>query len=123
MSDIDEIRQLTTRYNHARDALDTAAWLECWTEDGIYEREDVGQRLAGHEELASLFSGGAPAGRHVTSEHLIEVNGDTATQRCYLQYLDPANGHAVALFAIYEDELVRQDGRWRFRARRIRPEK
>lgn len=117
MTDIDQIMQLTARYNHAYDERDANGWVNCWTEDGSFTRSN-GQEVRGRSALAELCGNATVKGRHVTSDFVIEVDGDTATQTCYLQYLDRENDFRLILFAVYQDQLVRRDGQWLFRARK-----
>jgi ketosteroid isomerase-like protein len=117
--DIEAIRQLTASYNRAYDEQRAADWANHFTEDGFFERSNAGRSYRGREEIAGLCSSfDYPVhGRHVTSEHIINVNGDTATQTCYLQFLNRDKGFTVDLFAVYEDELVKVDGKWLFSSR------
>jgi uncharacterized protein (TIGR02246 family) len=117
LTDIEQIMQLTARYNHAYDERDAEGWADCWTQDGHFTRAN-GEQVEGRPALVELCRNAAVKGRHVTSDHVIEVDGDTARQTCYLQYMDRDNDFALLMFATYHDELVRQDGRWRFAARR-----
>lgn len=117
MTDIEQIMQLTARYNHAYDERDADGWASCWTEDGQFTRAN-GEQVQGRSALVELCRNAAVKGRHLTSDYVIDVYGDTATQRCYLQYLDRENDFARVMFATYHDQLVRRDGAWLFAARR-----
>jgi uncharacterized protein (TIGR02246 family) len=117
LTDIEQIMQVTARYNHAYDERDAEGWADCWTEDGHFTRSN-GEEVQGRQALVGLCRNAAVRGRHVTSDYVIDVDGDTARQTCYLQYLDRQNDFARIMFATYHDELVRQDGGWRFAARR-----
>jgi uncharacterized protein (TIGR02246 family) len=123
MDDYEAIRQLVARYNHSFDGRDTDGWLAVWTEDGELVYPD-GSSTKGHAALREMVNGpGAGSGRHVTSDFIIEVDGDTARQKAYFNYLDRSNGHRSFTFGIYDDELVRQDGRWLFKRRRVTTDK
>jgi ketosteroid isomerase-like protein len=119
MDDIEAIKQLTARYNRAFDTKDIEAYLETWTEDGFFERSNAGRSYEGTDQLRELLETFEVRGRHVTSDFIIEVDGDTAKQACYLTYLDVENNFAVAIFGDYADELVRGSDGWRFRSRRL----
>ena len=117
MDDYEHIRQLTARYNLAGDSDDLAAWLDCWAADGSFRRSDGTRAWSGSEELTALFSGYGVGGRHLTTDHIITVDGDTATQTCYLMMLDRDRSFTVHMIGVYHDELARDGDRWRFRAR------
>lgn len=119
MDDIEAIKQLTARYNRAFDLKDVEGYLATWTEDGFFERSNAGRSFQGTEELRELISTFDVRGRHVTSDFIIEVDGDTAHQACYLTYLDVADNFSVAMFGDYSDDLVRTPEGWRFRSRRL----
>lgn len=119
IEDIEAIKQLTARYNRAFDEGRAEDWAGCFTPDGFFERSNAGRAYQGRDEIAGLCRSYPTSGRHVTSEHLITVEGDRATQTCYLQYLDRDNGFAIAMFGVYEDKLERQNGEWLFKERRL----
>jgi 3-phenylpropionate/cinnamic acid dioxygenase small subunit len=57
--------------------------------------------------------------RHMTTEAVIEIDGDEATQRSYLLFLDRAGGSTrVANSGTYDDRLRRTENGWRFVSRR-----
>ena len=120
MEDIEAIKQLSARYNRAFDYLDVPGYLAVWTEDGFFERSNAGRSYSGHAELAELLRTFGVNGRHVVTDFIIEVTGDTATQSAYLTYLDADAGYAIVMFGVYADELVRVDGEWKFASRRLK---
>jgi ketosteroid isomerase-like protein len=119
MDDIEAIKQLTARYNRAFDSKDFEGFLATWTEDGFFERSNAGRSYRGTEQLREMLATFDVRGRHVTSDYIVEVDGDSAHQACYLTYLDVADDFRVALFGDYSDDLVRTADGWRFRARRL----
>jgi 3-phenylpropionate/cinnamic acid dioxygenase small subunit len=119
VDDIEAIKQLTARYNLAFDDIDVDGWLATWTDDGFFERSNAGRSYQGHSELTQLISEFPVKGRHVTTNFIIEVDGDAATMSCYLTYLDPAQNFAVVMFGVYADEVIRTPTGWRFSSRRL----
>ncbi|HEX3962982.1 MAG TPA: nuclear transport factor 2 family protein [Trebonia sp.] len=117
MNDIEAIRQLTARYNRASDEGDLADWLACYAPNATFTRSNAERSYAGPEELRLLLLETTVAARHVTTDFVIEVDGDTARQTCYLMFLDRRRQFAVSMFGTYHDKLVKSDGRWRFQAR------
>ena len=119
MDEIEAIKALSARYNLAFDYGDVDAYLECWTNDGFFERSNAGRSYRGHEELRELITTFPVDGRHITTNFLIEVDGATAHQSAYLTYLDKDNGFAVAIFGVYDDDLVHEDGVWKYSSRKL----
>lgn len=120
MDDVEAIRQLTAEYNRAFDERDADRWVALFTKDGFFERSNAGRAYSGWEELRELIETFPVRGWHVTTDFIIAVDGDSAHSSCYLMYLDRDANFAVSIFGVYEDDVVRQDGQWRFRSRRLK---
>lgn len=119
MDDIEQIKRLSARYNLAFDYGDVEAYLGCWTADGFFERSNAGRSYQGHEELRELLTTFPVDGRHITTNFIIDVDGDRAHQSAYLAYLDKADGFAVAIFGVYDDDLVREADGWKYSSRKL----
>jgi ketosteroid isomerase-like protein len=120
MDDIELIKRLSSRYNLAFDYVDIDAYIECWTEDGFFERSNAGRSYQGHDQLRELLSTFEVDGRHITTNFIIDVDGDVAKQSAYLLYLDKADNFSVSMFGVYSDELVKTAAGWKYSARRLR---
>jgi ketosteroid isomerase-like protein len=120
MDDIEAIKQLSARYNLGFDYVDVDRYLSTWTEDGFFERSNAGRSYQGHEELRELLTGFDVDGRHITTNFIIDVDGDTATQSAYLVYVDAKDAFKVVMFGVYSDELVRTDDGWKYKSRRLK---
>jgi ketosteroid isomerase-like protein len=120
MDDIELIRRLSSRYNLAFDYVDIDAYIECWTEDGFFERSNAGRSYQGHDQLRELLSTFDVDGRHITTNFIIDVDGDVAKQSAYLLYLDKADNFSVSMFGVYSDELMKTADGWKYSARRLR---
>jgi 3-phenylpropionate/cinnamic acid dioxygenase small subunit len=122
------------RYGEALDHDDRREFLECFTADAAYL---VSMRITtsnefgfhGQEELGAYFDGHthAPGAyhKHVTTNPLVTVDGDTADVRSYFLRVDsPAAGPAVVVAAgRYLDRFQRSDdGRWCIQTRRCEVE-
>ena len=117
------IRDLTARYNFAIDEGRVADWVDTFVEDGIFESALLGKH-AGREALRTFGEGYSAAfnGRHCTTDHVVDLDGDRARQRCYLVLVNNEGGSRVSTTAVYEDDLVRTPRGWRFAHRRIAPD-
>jgi uncharacterized protein (TIGR02246 family) len=120
------IGDLFTRYTCALDAGDVATVVDCFTPDGALESPAVG-RHAGHAAIrafAERFARYQRSGsqlRHVVSNLMMQVDGDTAHATCYLTvFLTQGGQSRLTAPGQYECELQRTDGTWRFRDRIVR---
>lgn len=128
------IEDLMARYLFAMDYHDADAYAGCFTEDGELDwamgvakgREAIrAEALSFKQRIGEIFkdSDGAPAKlRHVVAHKAIRVDGDWAWNTGF--WFEMTNGGpegSVALpsYGIYEDELVRVEGRWLFKRRKI----
>jgi ketosteroid isomerase-like protein len=113
--DLSAIRDLLADYALALDAGDIGCCVELFTANGQFQV--YGRSFAGHDDIRKMF-GDAPKGLHHTGVSRIHVRDDTATARS--QVLFVRAGDLRLRPALYDDELVREGGRWRFRVRRCR---
>jgi uncharacterized protein (TIGR02246 family) len=119
------IAELTARYNRAADDGDGEAFAADFTEDGVFEVFGLKNpfRYEGRAALAALALEREPQGQlHVTSDFVVELDGDRARQTCTLVHtrrppsrdLEPRRMHGR-----YEDELIRTDHGWLFARRTL----
>lgn len=115
--DMVEIQQLFARYSHALDTGNAEVFLSTWIPDGLFEQD--GRARRGVEELREMGSRGvAGRQRHFNANLLIEGDGDHARVHSYL-YLTRAVKQEP-LIGMYDDQLVKVDGRWFFVHREVR---
>ena len=129
-----EIEDLQARYLFAIDYFDWDAYVETFTEDGELEfasgtskgREAIRTAVESFSKRIGEFyhtEDGKPAKlRHIILQTAIRVEGDRAWSRS--QWLEMANHGPndepkIGTYGIYEDELVRVNGRWLFAKRRV----
>jgi hypothetical protein len=48
---------------------------------------------------------------------IVEVDGDTGTSRSYVEEVLEAGGKSFMVYGVYNDEVIRENGAWRFKAR------
>jgi len=129
-----EIENLSNRYMVAVDAGDMDTVMAAWADDGVLEwASGVEKGKAAIRKAMSGFSGaraasvpqGAtswPRSRHFILNHIIDVSGDTAKSVAYwfeITNNTPQKDVQLVYFGHYEDELVRRDGHWLFKTRRV----
>jgi uncharacterized protein (TIGR02246 family) len=107
------IRELIAAYALALDAGDIDACVALFVPDA--EFLVYGRAFAGIDGIDKMFRD-APRGLHLTGVSQIDVRGDTATARSQVLFVRAGDLHLRP--ALYDDELVRADGRWRFSRRR-----
>lgn len=113
--DHEGIRELLAGYALALDAGDVEECVQLFAPDG--EFLVYGKTFAGRDAIAGMFRDAA-RGLHLTGSARIEVDGQRAAARS--QVLFVRAGDLQLRPALYDDELTRIDGRWRFARRRCR---
>jgi uncharacterized protein (TIGR02246 family) len=126
LEDMDEIRQLYIDYGRHLDAGDAAAYATLFAKDAKLRLGPV-MRANGREEIERVAAtvvtpaaDGAARSVHVLSSPRVELagDGDTATGECVWTAISlAADGSPKVLVGRHVDELVREDGRWRFARR------
>lgn len=125
-----EITAQLYRICYAVDGEDQSAWLDCFTEDGVFQWTPHGEcapvlDVAGRDALGAWFVTHReknPAGMqtHVLLHPLIERSADAAqVKSTYLSIRAGEAGLGIASVGIYRDTLRRSPDRvWRLKARR-----
>jgi uncharacterized protein (TIGR02246 family) len=126
LEDLEEIRSLLEEYARCLDAGDHAAYAELFTEEGeLHAQLGVAKGREAIRELldARLKGDGGPrrTAFHQIGNATIKVDGDRATSRVMWLYVthDDADYPLTLQVGHYDDELVRDNGRWRFERRTI----
>ena len=107
------IRELIGSYALALDAGDIQGCVQLFTSDA--EFLVYGQSFAGHDGIGKMLRD-APRGLHLTGVSHIDVRDNTATVRSQVLFVRAGDLHLRP--ALYDDELIRDGGHWRFRHRR-----
>ena len=129
------IENMSNHYMVAVDAGDIETVMRTWADDGVLDW--VGGVEHGKDEIReamSRFGGAALMGtlpadaterqrvRHQIINHVINVDGDTATSFAYWFAMTNRTTHGQIEFLYmghYEDELVRVNGEWKFKKRTV----
>lgn len=109
------IRDLIAGYALALDAGDVDGCVRLFAPDGEFLA--YGRTFAGHDGIADMFRAAA-RGLHLTGVSRITVDGDRASARSQMLFV--RCGDLQLRPALYDDELTRVDGQWRFARRRCR---
>jgi uncharacterized protein (TIGR02246 family) len=122
MSDKDEIRELLARYCYALDAGRFEDMAALFTPDGVWETAfGTGTGRAGIVAQArSISTGERPRRVHLTTNIVIDLDGDNATaQSNWLLFQNSPSGPVIGSGGGYTDKLAKVDGRWFFKHRTI----
>jgi uncharacterized protein (TIGR02246 family) len=122
MSDKDDIRELLARYCFALDADRFEDMAALFTPDGVWETAfGTGTGRTGIVAQArSIATGPRPRRTHLTTNIVIDLDGDTATaQSNWVVIANSPNGPTIGSGGGYSDRLEKVDGRWFFKHRTI----
>jgi SnoaL-like domain len=110
---------LTAVYNQVIDGGLVDRIGEVFTSDASLSSPSTGLHRQGTDELVDMAVGAKGRFVHVTTDHIVTVDGDTARQRCTLLLFTTKPGVAATFDRLgwYDDELVRGPDGWRFTAR------
>lgn len=128
------IENLSNRYMVAVDAGDIDTVMSTWAEDGVLHwvfgveegKEAIRDAMSGfggarYEEIEEGATSRQRT-RHQIVNHVIDVDGDTATTTAYwfaMTNRTPQEDVQLLYMGHYEDELVRRDGTWLFKSRKV----
>ena len=118
--DKDEIERLLLDYGRHLDARDFAGYASLFAKDGQWiggfgtvaaaDIKAFMEKAMGTQNTAKNY--------HLLSNFVITVKGDTATAWSRWAFVVPGQqGAAIAQAGRYDDELVRENGKWKFKKR------
>jgi uncharacterized protein (TIGR02246 family) len=122
IEDTQEIGRLLLNYGRHLDARDFKAYALLFAKDGVWSG-GMGT-VQGPAAIQAFMEKAIPGPNavhnyHVLSNFVIDVNGDTATawSRWMFMVPGPNNTAVAAQSGRYDDTLVREEGRWKFKRR------
>jgi uncharacterized protein (TIGR02246 family) len=113
-----EIADLLASYCIAFDDQDWETFAELWTDDASFVVED--KAFQGKEVLLDFLTTCLPQGyvsKHMISQPLISFAEDGQTARARTDVVWIAANFRNAIVGRYDDVIVQDRGRWRFRRR------
>ena len=120
------VQQLIGRYVDAVDRHDPDALASCWAKSVVVD--DSGQtvdRKVVVDSAIEIWKGRLPSERFrhfVTNVLLLSASPDTVKARVAIAWATAtADGVRIDSHHAYTDEIVKEDGEWRFRRRQIGP--
>jgi ketosteroid isomerase-like protein len=123
LEDIEEIRALAARYTFAVDNRELAAIEACFALDAVFRSRDGVMNAVGRKAIMRQFEGRFSVlgpGAHYTHDHVVWIDGqrnDRARGLVSSHAELVRNGRPMIASLRYEDEYVREDGRWVFAER------
>ncbi|CAM3277724.1 polyketide cyclase [Mycobacterium intermedium] len=121
-NDRDEIFDLTVRYATAIDTRQYQLLAEVFTADAEVDYGEIGQWTSAEQvvQFMEAVHVGAAHTMHRMSNQAIEIIGDTAKARTYIDALILTdNGSGVNAVGYYDDHVVRTDAGWRIARRKF----
>lgn len=119
LADKDAIRDLVRRYADCVWQCDIAGAVSLFTEDGVMDTGS-GAPIVGRPALLEAYKGMLTGDlQPFVHNHVIELDGDRATGRCYLDLRATRDGVSMMGSGHYEDVYIRTAGGWKFRSRKL----
>jgi hypothetical protein len=119
VTDRDEIVELTVRYATAIDSLQYQLLTTVFTDDGQVDYGEIGQWTGGAAvaEFMEAAHVGATHTMHRMTNQAVDIDGDTATVRTYVDALILFEGGGANPVGYYDDQVVRTGDGWRIARR------
>jgi uncharacterized protein (TIGR02246 family) len=123
--DRQDICDVLVRYATGIDRRDWPLFATVFTDDCECDYGEIGRWHGVDEITAFMDASHAAAGHtmHRMTNHVIDIDGDRAAARTYVDayILAPGSTAGVNAVGIYDDELVRTADGWRVARRRFTP--
>ena len=111
-----EIQDLRFRYHVAVNEKELDSIGGLFSADGEARFGEIGS-ARGRAEIQTLYAevvGKSPFVKQFIHNHLITLNGDTASGLSYLEAKTVTNGESHLVAARFDDEYLREGGEWKF---------
>lgn len=119
LADMEAIRDLARRYADCVWRRDVVAAVGLFAEDGVMEIGDA-PAIVGRAALLEAYQAMLTTDlQPFVHNHVIELDGDRAVGRCYLDLRATRDGVSMMGSGHYEDVYVRGIDGWKFRSRKL----
>ena len=112
------ILNLASRYAQTIDLGDPKGYADCFTEDGVFDARPV-TLSTGHDELEAFAAASQGGARHWMGNPVVDGDGDAATMTQYLMIVYPGAESKTGVTGVYRDQLVKQNGAWKIKHRKL----
>ena len=124
LQDRNEIQELRFRYHIAVNEKKPEMIPDLFSENGEIDFAHLG-KAQGKAQVATFYkqalSDLVPFVKQFIHNHVITINGDTGAGLSYLEAKPIFNGESFLVAARFDDEYVRENGRWKFRKMSLLP--
>lgn len=121
----DLIHETIANYCFYFDGGEFDKWVGLFTDDGIFDCGVLGVQ-EGKEAIKAFtknvpLTNGLPMMKHCIMNEVINVSGNSATAKSYLMMFKTKTDGTIAIgmSGSYDDVLVKQNGRWLFKKRKL----
>lgn len=116
------IIELANVFENAFDTGQVDEHMQVWVDDLVFESPfgTYTDRNAYRQWVDGFIHTTRKAGgtRHLITNNVIKLNGNSATAMCYLVIVSPKL-RAIIATSVFEDELVKINGSWKFKKRKL----
>lgn len=116
------IQEVLARYSHCIDRGRWDGFADLFTEDCRLDLSQLMGLYEGREGIAKFRSTLEPLGvwmRHLVTNVVIEGDSERAHVECYVTAVTGSAANPSRMTGFYDDELVKQNGRWLLHRRRL----
>ncbi|MFD1210802.1 nuclear transport factor 2 family protein [Arthrobacter sp. GCM10027362] len=125
-ADVEQIRRLVHEYSRAIDTFQLTGVVGTFADDAVWDMSALGApQASGIDQVRAAFAAlidSLTACCHFTTNHLVDVDGDTATGTVYCHaFAVGADGSRAENLVLYSDDYTRTAKGWKFQRRTVTP--
>jgi len=121
LADLEAIRDLARRYAHCVWQKDAQGCADLFIEDGEMDAGLGAPLIKGRAAMVKVYTPTFQTSdlQPFVHNHVIDLEGETATGTCYLDLRATMNGTAMIGSGFYNDRYVRTARGWKFASRKL----